>query len=255
MNKINEIISLKTYDEKLYNKKIAERVWWGLLLKEDLSPDKARVFLLERYKVIKHIKDFVETILDDIIDTELAEKLNWDEDDPEIPDNFKEGGWDACSPEEVEQMDAWVKQEEDYVLNNWDVILSYYNDYHNVENYFIYYKLYYSQYVNDFPDYDNVFVGDLHSEEILFIIYLSLGSFLNKKIIPYFCLTDEDFKNKAKDNAKTYYTNNIDKRKEKYETNKEFLQAKRRYRYWLKKDDLEGFKTKYPEDFESFFNN
>tara|TARA_R110001632_G_scaffold114922_1_gene226378 strand:+ start:454 stop:744 length:291 start_codon:yes stop_codon:yes gene_type:complete len=67
--------------------------------------------------------------------------------------------------------------------------------------------------------------------------------------------TDEDFKNKAKDNAKTYYTNNIDKRKEKYETNKEFLQAQRRYRYWLKKDDLEGFKTKYPEDFESFFNN
>jgi len=66
--------------------------------------------------------------------------------------------------------------------------------------------------------------------------------------------TDEIFKNKAKDNAKTYYINNIDKRKEKYETNKEYIQAKRRYRYWSKKDDIEGFKNKYPNDWENFFN-
>jgi hypothetical protein len=66
--------------------------------------------------------------------------------------------------------------------------------------------------------------------------------------------SDEEFRTKAKDSAKTYYINNIDKRKELYETNKEYIQAKRRYRYWKKKDDLEGFKNKYPHDWETFFN-
>ena len=65
---------------------------------------------------------------------------------------------------------------------------------------------------------------------------------------------DEDFRTKAKENAKNYYVNNIDKRKELYQTNKEYIQAKRRYRYWAKKDDIEGFKTKYPDDWDNFFN-
>lgn len=65
---------------------------------------------------------------------------------------------------------------------------------------------------------------------------------------------DEEFRNKAKETAKTYYINNIDKRKEKYEINKEFIQAKRRLRYWKNKDDIEGYKIKYPDDWEKYFS-
>tara|TARA_R110000772_G_scaffold210779_1_gene321495 strand:- start:484 stop:777 length:294 start_codon:yes stop_codon:yes gene_type:complete len=66
---------------------------------------------------------------------------------------------------------------------------------------------------------------------------------------------DEEFRNKAKDNSRNYYKNNISTRKELYQTNKDFIKSKRKYRYWKSKDDIEGFKTKYPEEWEMYFKD
>jgi hypothetical protein len=59
-----------------------------------------------------------------------------------------------------------------------------------------------------------------------------------------------DFKDKNRTRAKNHYTNNKDKYKLKYETNKDMNKIKSLYRYYLKKNDIDGFKFKHPEKFK-----
>jgi len=61
---------------------------------------------------------------------------------------------------------------------------------------------------------------------------------------------DEDFKKKNRYRAKVWYQNNKDKRKEYYDTNKEFQNAKNIYNYHKKKDNLEYFKNKHEDKYK-----
>lgn len=65
---------------------------------------------------------------------------------------------------------------------------------------------------------------------------------------------DINYREKSKELAKTYYHNNVEKKKEKYELQKGYLQAKRRYRYWKNKNDIDTFIKKYPQDYENYFS-
>ena len=64
---------------------------------------------------------------------------------------------------------------------------------------------------------------------------------------------DENYREKSKELSKNYYYNNIDKKKEKYNIQKEFLQSQRRWRYWKQKNDIETFIKKYPVEYERYF--
>ena len=65
---------------------------------------------------------------------------------------------------------------------------------------------------------------------------------------------DLNYREKAKQLAKEYYHNNVEKKKEKYESEKEFLQAKRRFRYWKNKNDIDTFIKKYPDEYKMYFS-
>ena len=66
---------------------------------------------------------------------------------------------------------------------------------------------------------------------------------------------DEEYREKTKQLSRQYYQNNSDKRKEKYEIQKDFLRAKRRFRYWKQKNNIDKFIEKYPEDYEMYFKH
>jgi len=56
----------------------------------------------------------------------------------------------------------------------------------------------------------------------------------------------EKIKQKARDYSKT--DRGIEQRQKYYEEKKGFIVMKRRYNYWNKKNDLETFQKKYPDD-------
>lgn len=60
----------------------------------------------------------------------------------------------------------------------------------------------------------------------------------------------EDFKTKNRQRAKNHYEKNKNIKKEKYDQDKEFLNAKSQYYYYKKQDNLEKFKNKYPNKIE-----
>ncbi len=61
---------------------------------------------------------------------------------------------------------------------------------------------------------------------------------------------DPTFQAKNKYRAKVWYHNNKDKRREYYQENKDFQNAKNIYNYHKKKDNLDYFKTKHSEKYE-----
>jgi len=61
---------------------------------------------------------------------------------------------------------------------------------------------------------------------------------------------DEEYKNKNKQRSKEHYHNkNKEKKKEYYEKNKDILNLKSLYNYYLKKDMLDKFKNKHNEKY------
>jgi len=60
----------------------------------------------------------------------------------------------------------------------------------------------------------------------------------------------EEFKTKNRQRANNHYQQNKESKKEKYQHDKEFLNAKSQYYYYKKRDNLEKFKTKFPEKVE-----
>ena len=66
---------------------------------------------------------------------------------------------------------------------------------------------------------------------------------------------DEEYREKTKELSRQYYQNNSDKRKEKYEIQKDFLRAKRKMRYWRDKNNIEKYIEKYPEEWEMYFKH
>lgn len=61
---------------------------------------------------------------------------------------------------------------------------------------------------------------------------------------------DPEFMEKNRERSKKHYQENRENRKSNYEENKELHQAKCSYHYYLKNNNLEKFKDKYPERYE-----
>jgi ACT domain-containing protein len=57
--------------------------------------------------------------------------------------------------------------------------------------------------------------------------------------------TDE-FKNRNRERARNHYQLNKDKKKEKYDNNKEFMNSRSSYYYYKRMNKLDIFKEKYP---------
>ena len=109
-------------------------------------------------------------------------------------------------------------------------------------------------------------------KKIIFIIYIKKMEFTDKQINTALMRyqknreyqrqyyrkkyqTDLNFREKSKELAKNYYYDNIEKKKEKYELQKDYLQSKRRWRYWKQKNDIDTFIKKYPEEYEMYFKD
>jgi hypothetical protein len=61
----------------------------------------------------------------------------------------------------------------------------------------------------------------------------------------------EDFKVKNRERAKAHYENGYkEKKKEKYEKDKEFIKTKSLYNYYKRKDNIEKFKEKHEEKYK-----
>jgi len=65
----------------------------------------------------------------------------------------------------------------------------------------------------------------------------------------------EEFKNQNRTRARMHYEKNKDIKKEKYDMNKEFLNARSSYYYYKNKDRLEDFKNKYPKKVNILMEN
>ena len=61
---------------------------------------------------------------------------------------------------------------------------------------------------------------------------------------------NENFKIKNKQNSATWYSNNVDKKKQYYINNKDDLKLKSQFNYYKKNDKLDILKTKYPDKYE-----
>ena len=61
---------------------------------------------------------------------------------------------------------------------------------------------------------------------------------------------DEEYQKKNRERAKKHYELNKDKKKEYYKINREELNMKQRYRYYKSKDNVEGYKTKFPDNYK-----
>lgn len=57
----------------------------------------------------------------------------------------------------------------------------------------------------------------------------------------------EEFKNKNRERARNHYQQNKEIKKEKYDNNREFLNARSSFYYYRKIDKLDYFKEKYPD--------
>ena len=58
---------------------------------------------------------------------------------------------------------------------------------------------------------------------------------------------DPEYQRKNRERAKKHYESNKDHKKQYYEKNKEDLNMKQKYRYYKSRDNIEGYKTKFPE--------
>lgn len=63
---------------------------------------------------------------------------------------------------------------------------------------------------------------------------------------------DPEYREKVKLLSRNSYYKNSEKKKERYQIQKEYIQAQRRFRYWYNKNDIEKYKTKYPDDWERY---
>lgn len=61
---------------------------------------------------------------------------------------------------------------------------------------------------------------------------------------------NEEFMEKNRQRAKNHYEKNKDSKREYYLKNREFMNAKNSYNYYRKKDDIDSFKTKYPDKYQ-----
>ena len=66
--------------------------------------------------------------------------------------------------------------------------------------------------------------------------------------------TDVVYKKKAQDYSRDYYQQHKESIKEKYKENVDYYRAKRKYYYYKKKNNLDKYKEKYEEEYNTYFN-
>ena len=64
---------------------------------------------------------------------------------------------------------------------------------------------------------------------------------------------DSEFMEENRERARNYYILNPEKKKEYYTNNKEKQKSRSMYNYYKKKDNIELFKSKYPERYNLLF--
>ena len=67
--------------------------------------------------------------------------------------------------------------------------------------------------------------------------------------------TDEEFRENHKAQSRANYVKNKEKIQEKYQIEKKFKCAQRKYIYWKDKNNLEEYKKRYPEEWDSYFKD
>jgi hypothetical protein len=65
---------------------------------------------------------------------------------------------------------------------------------------------------------------------------------------------DEEFVRQNRQRAKNHYEKNRDKKREYYQQNREYMNAKSSYNYYKRKNDIDTFKTKYPEKYQQLMD-
>tara|TARA_R110000803_G_scaffold210399_1_gene282077 strand:- start:359 stop:712 length:354 start_codon:yes stop_codon:yes gene_type:complete len=66
--------------------------------------------------------------------------------------------------------------------------------------------------------------------------------------------TDDVYKNKSKEYSRDYYQKHKELIKEKYNKNADYYRAKRKYNYYMKNNNLDKYKEKYEEEYNTYFN-
>lgn len=61
---------------------------------------------------------------------------------------------------------------------------------------------------------------------------------------------DIDFMEKNRERARKHYLNNRESKQKYYNNNRDLINAKSSYNYYLKKNDVEKFKNKYPNRYD-----
>ncbi len=61
---------------------------------------------------------------------------------------------------------------------------------------------------------------------------------------------DVEYQRKNRERAKKHYESHKDHKKQYYEKNKAELNMKQKYRYYKNKDDVEAYKTKFPDNYK-----
>ena len=59
-----------------------------------------------------------------------------------------------------------------------------------------------------------------------------------------------DFMEKNRERAKAHYLKNKEKKDNYYSVNKEIIKTKNQFRYYQRKNNIAGFKNKFPEKYE-----
>ena len=66
---------------------------------------------------------------------------------------------------------------------------------------------------------------------------------------------DYEFREAHKEKSRQYYNKNRVEIREKYEIEKKYKTALRKYNYYKEKDELDIYKEKFPEDFNNYFKD
>ena len=61
---------------------------------------------------------------------------------------------------------------------------------------------------------------------------------------------DPEFQKKNRERSKRHYDSHKEQKKEYYKNNREELNMKQKYRYYKSKDNIEVYKTKFPENYK-----
>tara|TARA_S200002703_G_scaffold104434_2_gene90605 strand:+ start:1549 stop:1878 length:330 start_codon:yes stop_codon:yes gene_type:complete len=98
---------------------------------------------------------------------------------------------------------------------------------------------------------------ELTNEEIMKLIQKYKNKRTNeKKYYHNVTKTKEEFKVKNRENAKKHYEEKgREMKKEKYVKNKDIIKAKALYNYYLKNDNIDGFKDKHKDRYILLLEN